>query len=58
MTDKFDRIETRLDSIESKIDRFIERITKIETAQGMITTGFVVVVAPVVVGLVIYLLTK
>ena len=51
-------IEEKLTSIEGKIDRFLERITTVEVKQGMVATGLIVLVAPALVGLIIYLFTK
>ena len=51
-------IEEKLTRIEKKIDRFLERITTVEVKQGMVATGLIVLVAPALVGLIIYLFTK
>lgn len=55
-----ERIEGKLDKIDSKLNTYIEKTmektTRLETKVGFITTGFIVLVAPVVVGLILLLI--
>lgn len=51
-----DKIDTKVDKIDEKLDAFIERQAKTETKLGFISTGFLVLVAPVLVGIILYLI--
>ena len=44
-----ERVEKRLESIETKIDKFIQRVTVLDTQFGFVKTGLLVVVVPVLV---------
>jgi hypothetical protein len=48
------RIEKKVDSIDDKLDSFLNKTTRLETQMGFIKTGFTVIIAP----LLIYVLTK
>jgi hypothetical protein len=52
------RIETKIDSIDEKLDRYNQKTVVNETQIGVIKTGFIVVVGPIIVGLIIYLITN
>lgn len=51
-------IDKKLDIIDAKLDRYLEKTTRMETKMGFISTGFVVLIAPMIVGIIVYLITK
>jgi hypothetical protein len=56
--DALTRIEHKIDIIEQKLDKFTERTTKLETQVGVITTGFIVLGAPILVAIITYLIQR
>ena len=44
-----ERIDKKLDIIDSKIDSFIQRTTVLETTMGFIKTGFLVFITPIII---------
>ena len=51
------RIETKINSIDEKLDKFLEKTVKVETQMGSVLTGFVVI-GPIVIGAIIYILER
>jgi preprotein translocase subunit SecY len=51
------RIEAKIDGIDEKLDRFLEKTIKVETQMGSVLTGFVVI-GPIVIGAIIYILER
>ena len=52
------KIERKLNNIDLKLDRFLVKTTRIETIIGILKAIFIVIIAPVLVGFLIYISTK
>jgi hypothetical protein len=50
------RIDKKLDVIDEKLDKFLEKTTRIETQMGAVKTGFVVVLGPAIVAAITYVI--
>ena len=51
-------IDKKLDVIDAKLDKYLEKTVQTETKMGFITTGLVVLIAPIIVGIILFLVTK
>ena len=53
-----ERIEKKVDSIDAKLDRYLEKTAVIETKMGFITTGILVVVVPLLLTMIKFYFSK
>ena len=49
------RVEKKLESIDEKLDRFLEKTTRVETQMAAVMTGFIVI-GPICIGTIIYII--
>lgn len=54
----FSRIDKKLDSIEAKLDIYLAKTIQNEVKLGFITTGFSILLVPVLVGIIIFWVTQ
>jgi hypothetical protein len=48
------RIDKKIDVIDEKLDKYLEKTIQTETRVGFITTGFIILIAPVIVGVILF----
>ena len=53
-----ERVEKKVDSIDAKLDKYLEKTTVLETKMGFVTTGVLVVVVPLLLAIIKFYFIK